>query len=64
MIELPEAPGDEIRLAVTREGRQVVVDGMPSFGGVPALERLLDGEGAVVASRLDGDLFEARVDRL
>ena len=64
VVSLPDVAGDEIRLAVTRDGRQLQVDGLPELGGLAGVERLLEGEGVVVASRLAGDLFEFRVDRL
>lgn len=65
VVEVPDAPGAEIRVTVTREGRQVEVDGMPTFGGVPVLEQLLGrAEGVVSARRLRGSSFEIRVDLL
>jgi hypothetical protein len=36
----------------------VLVDGARTFGGVPALEELLHGEGTVHAERLDEKLWE------
>jgi hypothetical protein len=59
-----EASGDSIELTSTPDGRRLVVDGMPSFGTVPALEQLGEAAGsayAVHAERLDGDLWEVRV---
>lgn len=64
VIELPEAEGDSIRVSVSPEGRQVQVDGSTVFGSVPALEALLDRDGVVSATRIDGELWEVRVDRL
>jgi hypothetical protein len=61
VVELPGLRGEEAELVVTREGRTLRVDGRPSFGGAPALERAGRGEGVeyvVRASRLDGDLWE------
>lgn len=63
-LALPQVEGDSIRVSVTPEGKQVEVDGSRVFGGVPALETLLDGDGVVTATRIDGDLWEVRVDRL
>jgi hypothetical protein len=62
-----EASGDAIELTSTPEGRRLVVDGMPSFGSVPALEQLGEAVGpsyAVHAERLDADLWEVRVSPL
>jgi hypothetical protein len=45
----------------TREGRALHVDGRPSFGSAPALERAGEAQGGeyvVRASRLDGELWE------
>jgi hypothetical protein len=66
MIQLArfEASGERIELAQTGEGRGLVVDGMPSFGSVPALEQLGEATGsayAIQAERLDADLWEVRV---
>ena len=44
--------------------RTLVVDGMPSFGTLRELEALAEGDAVVRASRLDGDLWEVRVDPL
>jgi hypothetical protein len=63
-IEQFEASGDSIELTSTPDGRRLVVDGMPSFGTVPALEQLGEAAGpayAVHAERLDGDLWDVRV---
>ena len=57
----PGLRGDEAELVVTREGRTLHVDGRPTFGSAPALERVGEGQGpeyVVRASRLDGDLWE------
>ena len=59
-----EASGDSIELTSTPDGRRLVVDGMPSFGTVPALEELGEGAGpayALHAERLDGDFWDVRV---
>jgi hypothetical protein len=42
----------------------LLVDGERSFGSVRGLEGLREGDYAVRATRLDGDLFELRVDAL
>lgn len=63
--ELPEdVPGEEIELSVRGDERALVVDGLPSFGSVPALERLAAGrfhDYAVRAERLDGNFWEVRI---
>jgi hypothetical protein len=60
-----EEVGDTIELTQTSDGRALRVDGMPSFGSVPELERLGEAEAgpayAIHADRLDGDLWEIRV---
>jgi hypothetical protein len=60
-----EQDGDTIELTQTGDGRALRVDGMPSFGGVPELERIGEAQAgpayAVHAERLDADLWEVRV---
>lgn len=59
VVELDDDPGgDVVDLAVHRGERTLLVDGARSFGSVPALERLLEGDGAVHAERLDDNLWE------
>jgi hypothetical protein len=64
VIQLPDAAGDELELVVRGGERTLVVDGARSFGTLPELEELAGGEGVVRAARLDGDLWEIRVDPL
>jgi hypothetical protein len=64
VLELPEPGGDEVELAVRHDEKTLVVDGNRSFGTLPELEALADGDAVIRASRLDGDLWEVRVDRL
>jgi hypothetical protein len=64
VVELPEPGGDEVELAVRGEERTFVVDGMRVFGTLPELEKLAEGDAVVRASRLDGDIWEVRVDPL
>jgi hypothetical protein len=65
VVEVRDAPGDELQLTVGPDGRELHVDGLRSFGTVPALEELLQGgNGVVAATRLDGDAFEVRVHSL
>ena len=64
VVRLERAGGDEIRLTVTPDGRELVVDGETQFGGLPELEALLGGDGVATASRIDGPLWELRIDPL
>ena len=50
--------------AVRGEERSLVVDGRRTFGLVPALERLAQGDSVVRGQRIDGDLWEIKVDPL
>jgi hypothetical protein len=65
VVALADDPGGEaIELVVHGGERTLLVDGARAFGGVPALERLLDRDGVVHADRLDEDLWEVRVSAL
>ncbi len=64
VIELPEPGGDEVELALRGDERTLVVDGNREFGTLPQLEALADGDAVIRAARLDGDLWEVRVDPL
>ncbi len=44
--------------------KTLVVDGNRSFGTLPELEGMADGDAVIRASRLDGTLWEVRVDPL
>jgi hypothetical protein len=63
VVELPEEPGgDRIALTLHQGERTLLVDGERSFGSVPALERLVDGDGYVLeAERIDDRFWEVRV---
>ena len=62
VVELdPDPGGDVVDVAVRQGERTVLVDGARSFGGVPALEDLLDGDGVAHAERLDEMLWEVTV---
>jgi hypothetical protein len=63
-IELPEPGGDEIELVLNGEEKALIVDGNRSFGTMPELEQLADGDAVIRAARLDGTLWEVRVDPL
>jgi len=64
VVELGAVDGDMVDLIVRDGERSLVVDGMPTFGGLPWLE-LLAGERyegyAAHAERLDGDLWDVRI---
>jgi len=64
VIELPEPGGDEIELVLNGEEKTLVVEGNRSFGTMPELEQLADGNAVIRAARLDGTLWEVRVDPL
>jgi hypothetical protein len=64
VLELPEPGGDEIVLSLRGDERTLVVDGNRSFGTMPELEALADGDAVIRAARLDGTLWEVRVDPL
>jgi hypothetical protein len=64
---LPGTEGDSVALTVNEGVRALEIDGRPSPGRAEALEELGEGAGrsyVVRAERLEGDLFEVRVDRL
>jgi hypothetical protein len=64
VVELPEAGGAEIELAIVDGTQTLVVDGTRSFGSIPELAQLADNDAVIRASRLDGDLWEVHVDAL
>lgn len=64
VVELPEPGGEEIELVVKGDERTLVVDGNRSFGTFPELEELADRDAVIRAARLDGPLWEVRVDPL
>jgi hypothetical protein len=64
VVELPEPGGEEVELAHVDGTQTLVVDGMRSFGTIPELAQLADGNAVIRASRLDGNLWEVRVDPL
>ena len=65
VVELPASVrGDEIVLSVSEGERSLVVDGLPSFGSVPALEQLGEARGAsyvIHAERLADTAWEVQV---
>ena len=64
VIELPEPGGDAIELVLNGDAKTFVVDGNRSFGTMPELEQLADGDAVIRADRLDSTLWEVRVDPL
>jgi len=64
VIQLPEPGGDEVELAVRGEERTLVIDGNRAFGTLPELEALAGGDAVIRAARLDGNVWEVRVDPL
>ncbi|MFL6028795.1 MAG: hypothetical protein ACJ74D_02035 [Gaiellaceae bacterium] len=64
VVDLPEPGGDEVELALRGEERTLVVDGNRAFGTLPELEQLAPGDAVIRAARLDGALWEVRVDPL
>jgi hypothetical protein len=64
VVELPEPGGDEIELVLKGDEKTLVVDGNRSFGTMPELEQLADGDAVIRAARLDDTLWEVRVDPL
>jgi len=64
VVELPEPGGDEVELVLRGDEKTLVVDGNRAFGTLPELEALTDGDAVVRAARLDGTLWEIRVDPL
>jgi hypothetical protein len=64
VVELPERGGDEVELVLNGEEKTLVVDGNRSFGTMPELEELADGNAVIRAARLDATLWEVRVDPL
>jgi hypothetical protein len=64
VVELPEPGGDEVELVLKGDEKTLVVDGNRSFGTMPELEQLADGDAVIRAARLDGMLWEVRVDPL
>ena len=59
--ELPGVRGHEIELVVHGGARTLIVDGLPAFGSIPALER---PEHVIRARRIAGDLWEVTTDPL
>lgn len=66
-VEAPGLRGDTAELVSSREGTTLHIDGRPSFGSAPALERageVVGAEYVVRAKRLEGDFWEVDVSAL
>ena len=66
-VELAAAGGDEIEIAWDGSERTVRIDGEPTLGGVPALERLGAARHStyvVTAARIAGETWEIAVSPL
>jgi hypothetical protein len=62
VVELDVDPGgDTVDVAIRGGERTVLVDGARNFGSIPALERLLGGDGVAHAERLDEKLWDVTV---
>jgi hypothetical protein len=64
VIELPDPGGDEVELSLHDDERVLMIDGQHAFGTLPELESLATGDAVIRAARLDGDLWEVKVDPL
>src|SRR2546423_502145 len=64
VIELPEPGGDEVELALRGDERTLLSDGNRGFGTLPELQALAAGDAVIRAARLDGNVWEVRVDPL
>ena len=64
VVELPEPGGEEVELVIRGDERTLVIDGNRSFGTFPELEELADRDAVIRAARLEGALWEIRVDPL
>jgi hypothetical protein len=55
-MRLPEIEGSELEVSRHGDERTLIIDGERRFGSIPGLER--EGNYAIRARRLDGDLWE------
>jgi len=67
VVSAPGLHGDQAELVSTRDGRELRVDGRPSFRSAPTLEQVgerVGSEYVVRGSRLDGDRWEVEASPL
>jgi hypothetical protein len=64
IVELPGVVGDELELTVRGYDRALSIDGERTFGGLPALEELIQGDAVARGQRIDDELWEIRLDPL
>jgi hypothetical protein len=64
IVELPDVEGEELELTVHGGDRSLSIDGQRTFGGLPALEALFTGDAVARGQRIDGVLWEVRLDPL
>ena len=68
VVELPdEIAGDTVSLAVQSGERTLLVDGLPAWESIPALERLgsaIHQDFVLAAERLDGNLWTVEINPL
>ena len=66
-MRLPPRFGESLELSVRGDERELVVDGVREFGGIPELQALAEyrhRDYVVRAERLDDDWWEVRIDPL
>ena len=56
--------GDELQLTVRDGERTLLVDDEPGFGSIRELEALAGGDAVIRATRIDGQDWEVRIERL
>jgi hypothetical protein len=67
VVRLPPRFGESLELSVRGDERELVVDGVREFGGIPELQALAEyrhRDYVVRAERLDDDWWEVRIDPL
>ena len=64
VVELADVAGDELELTVRGGERSLSIDGQRTFGSLPALEALVTGDSVARGRRIDGELWEVRLDPL
>ena len=67
VVRLPPRFGESLELSVRGDERELAVDGVREFGGIPELQALAESrhrDYVVRAERLDDDWWEIRIDPL